>query len=76
VQNCCTVESLGYVSVQISMHGTVGVEKISCSEVIIPSVIQQILHTLFNPTFHDHFHKSISQFVLTLATLIRSTPSF
>jgi hypothetical protein len=76
VQNCCTVESLDYISVRNSMDETVGMEEIYCSEVTIPSVIQQILRTLFNPTFHDHVHKSISQFVLALATLIHSTPSF
>ena len=43
MQNCCTVESLGYASVQNSMHETVDMEQISCSEVTIPSVIQQIL---------------------------------
>ena len=76
MQICFTVESLGYVSVQNSMHDTVCMEQRSYSKVIILSVIQQILRILINATFHDHVHKISTQFVLSLAALIHSTPSF
>jgi hypothetical protein len=58
------------------MHENVGMEQISCSKVITPSVIQQILRILFNPTFHDRVHKSITQFFPTLALAFRNRASY